>query len=146
MKAGDKFTVKYPFKFQLNTHATNTIFGLSVEDDDVWLAGCHSQVEDGCQIAEGYYEQCYIFWCDAEGEIEYEVLAIVPLDGKLLDRVIYRKTYLYPDGKVRKFNPQLMTKSLLEKRIKIPFKVEYDIDPSEEAMESLTANQLKGIE
>lgn len=137
IEVGKTYKVEYPFKFEKYKVGSDSLFGFSVEDETVWLAGCHCSIEDGVQIAEGYYEQCYIFWCDAIGYIEYEVLAIVPLGEKLNDRVIYRKTYRYPDGKVRKFEPQLMTVTLLESRIKKPFKVEYEIDPSAEAIDEL---------
>ena len=130
MEVGDKFKVEYPFKF-------NQAKGFMDEKLEWWSAGCHLDVDDGCEIMDGVYEQCYNYWCDAVGHLEYEVLAIVPLDGKLTDRVIYRKTYHYPDGKVKKFEPQLMTASLLEKRIKEPFKVWYEVEPSREALDNL---------
>lgn len=137
IEAGSVYRVEFPFKFEKYRVSEDSFWGFSVEDETVWLAGCHQHVEDGAQIAEGYYEQCYIYTCDAIGHIEYEVLAIVPIGDKLSDRAIYRKTYHYPDGKVRKFSPQLMTVSLLEKRIKEPFKVEYELEPSVEAMQEL---------
>lgn len=130
MKVGDKFKVEYPYKFCQDK-------GLMGEKIVWWLAGCHLDVEDGCEIMDGVFEKCHNYWCDAIGYVEYEVLAIVPLGGKFTDRAIYRKTYYYPDGRVRKFDLQVMTVNLLESRIKKPFKVDYEVAPSKEAIDDL---------
>lgn len=137
MKVGDKFTVKYPFKFEQRGDDLIQFFAPSV-----WVAGCHSDTEYGCYIGEGVYEKETVFWCDAEGTVEFEVLAIVELEGNLLDRAIFRKTYNYPNGDKKKYPPQLMTVSLLEARINKPFKVKYDVEPSKEAIKDL---EFKGI-
>ena len=90
MKSGDKFRKVYPFKH------------ISYGEDDFWVGGCHSQTDDGAEIMDGYFEQCTNYFCDAEGFIDYEVLAVVEMPRKYQTRIIYRVTLINPDGKEKR--------------------------------------------
>ena len=99
MEIGHKFKKAYPF-FLVKGDPTNSIFGIGI--DDLWVAGCAESREDGCEIGDGIYENSIYYTCDAEGEIEYEVLAVVDMPRKMKRRVIYTTRLTDPDGNVRK--------------------------------------------
>lgn len=69
------------------------------------MAGCVESREDGCEIGDGIYENSIYYACDAEGEIEYEVLAVVDMPRRMRQRVIYTTRLTEPDGNVRKASP-----------------------------------------
>ena len=90
MNIGDKFRKPYPFQFfcadLINNYGDHTT-------DELWMGGCKKNSDDG---------QChpnYHYTCDAEGEIEFEILALVEMPRKYQDRVIYRISLIDPDGK-----------------------------------------------
>ena len=98
MKVGDKFKKPYPFKSF--TYSEDSFYGLSVELG--WCGGCYSNTQDGAEIMDGYFEQVTDYSCDAEGFIEYEILAVVEMPRKYQSRVIYRVTMINPDGEEKK--------------------------------------------
>lgn len=106
MKAGDKFKKVYPFCSWSNTYESFRGFpgmpSREVTTEEGWRGGCNKQTEEGPEIMDGYYEQCDFHTCDAEGFIEYEVLAIAEMPRKYQDRIIYRVTMIEPEGDERK--------------------------------------------
>ncbi len=102
MKAGDKYKKVYPFMAWSNTYETFSGFGSAVETDEGWRGGCDRHTEDGPAVYEGQCIQEESHTCDAEGFIEYEVLAIAEMPRKYQDRIIYRVTMIEPEGAERK--------------------------------------------
>lgn len=114
MNSGDKFRKVYPFKSVI--YSENCFYGLSVEN--MWVGGCYSDTQDGAEIMDGCFEQVTDYSCDAEGFIEYEVLAVVDMPRKYQSRVIYRVTMITPDGSERKSaKAHVVTRSKFEKWI-----------------------------
>lgn len=99
MKVGDKFKKAFPF-FMVKNEFSHPFHGSVTEE--YWVAGCVESTEDGCEIYDGGYESVVHYECDAEGFIEYEVLAIVDMPRKIKQRVIYTTRLTEPGGKVRK--------------------------------------------
>ena len=99
MKAGDKFKKVYPFLAYCND---NLWWRCEHTTDEGWAGGCKEHYEDGPAVYEGQCLQDRFFTCDAEGFIEYEVLAIVDMPRKYQNRIIYRITMIDPDGNERK--------------------------------------------
>jgi len=104
MKAGDKYKKIYPFMSWTNTYESFSGFASEVITEEGWRGGCDRHTEDGPAVCEGQCIQEEFFTCDAEGFIEYEVLAIADMPRKYQDRVVYRITMIDPDGKERKSN------------------------------------------
>lgn len=99
IKVGDKFRKIYPF-YQWD----QTYQGFSRDEvitDEGWSGGCKKHYEDGPAVFEGQCIQEEFHNCDAEGEIEYEVLAFVELPRKYQSRVLYRVTMIEPEGNER---------------------------------------------
>ena len=122
MKVGDKFEIEYPFQNQL----IDTFEGKK----HYWVTpGCHRHVEhEDC--GWGYGE--VVFWtANFEGKIIYEVLAVVEMPGKYMDRIIVKYHYKLPNGE--KFAPskvKTFTAGKLKKQIDNDkaFPCEYEID------------------
>jgi len=94
MKTGDKFKKVYPFMAYCNDN-----MGWGGGDhttDEGWCGGCKETFEGHDQDQERFFN------CDAEGFIEYEILAVVEMPRKYQTRIIYRVTMIDPDGTERK--------------------------------------------
>jgi hypothetical protein len=106
MKAGDKFKKVYPFCAWSNTYETTPLHdrfaSREYETEKGWKGGCDKHYEDGPAVWEGQCIQEEFHTCDAEGFIEYEVLAITEMPRKYQDRIIYRVTMIEPEGDERK--------------------------------------------
>ena len=90
METGDKFKKPYPFKRW--DHTYRRLDG-TYETEEGWSGGCHVEEEyqeNGCQYN--------IYSADAEGVIEYEVLAVVEMPRRFQTRIIYRVTMIEPEG------------------------------------------------
>lgn len=90
-----------PYPFYKWENSYHCIFSNGVVTEEGWAGGCNKQVEDGAEVYEGECIQEEFYNCDAEGEIEYEVLAYAELPRKYQNRVLYRVTMIDPDGNVR---------------------------------------------
>jgi len=99
MKVGDKFKKVYPFLAYCHD---NIEWGGEHTTDEGWAGGCRNHYEDGPAVYDGQCLQERFFTCDAEGFIEYEVLAVVDMPRKYQTRIIYRVTMVDPDGNERK--------------------------------------------
>jgi hypothetical protein len=107
MKAGDKFKKVYPYCAWSESYETYAFTGFppqsrGVETNEGWRGGCDRHTEDGPAVYEGQCIQEEFHTCDAEGFIEYEVLAIAEMPRKYQDRIIYRVTMIEPEGGERK--------------------------------------------
>lgn len=89
---GDLIRKPYPFKIC----ADQVSFGLEEHDFiEYWRGGCNPTLED-------QYAESAIYEADGEGEIEYEVLAVVEMPRNYQPRVIYRISMIDPEGVERK--------------------------------------------
>jgi len=101
IKSGDKFRKVYPFCSWSNSYQSG--FGREeIITEDGWAGGCKKHYEDGPEVSEGQCLQEEFHSCDAEGEIEYEVLAYVKMPRKYQSRILYRVTMIEPEGRERK--------------------------------------------
>ena len=91
MKVGDKIKKIYPFVGYVNKYTT---LDGTEEADEGWAGGCKKD--------EGDFPYGPTYYCDSEGFIEYEILAIVEMPRKYQKRIIYRVTMIDPDLKERK--------------------------------------------
>ena len=92
IEAGSVFKKIYPYKHWCD------------EWSDGWAGGCHESYEDGADIFDNYCEQVRFLFADAEGFIEYEVLAFVEMPRRFQSRVLYTVTMIDPEGKTKKVN------------------------------------------
>lgn len=98
IKAGDLIRKKYPYIRWVNDYES---IGYH-RTEEGWSGGCKSHIEDGVAVYDGHCLQETFYSCDAEGEIEYEVLAVVDMPRKYQQRVIYRVTMIEPEGNERR--------------------------------------------
>ena len=97
LKAGDLIRKPYPFISWVDNFGHDS--GGQYEG---WSGGCRSHEEDGPAVYNGQCLQETFYNCDAEGEIEYEVLAVVDMPRKYQTRIIYRVTMIEPEGNERR--------------------------------------------
>ena len=90
LEVGQKYKKVYPFTYW------------DSEDCDGWSGGARAHEVEGSEIMDYCYEAVTYYDADGEGEIEYEVLAIVPMPRKYQTRVIYSVSMIWPDGTVKK--------------------------------------------
>ena len=93
------------------------------------------QWEPGCWLFEecdgSGYGMTRDFYGNAEGEVIYQILSIAKMPGKYMDRVIFKRWLIDPEGK--KYNNgevKMATVNSFKKDInsRSPFNAEYDID------------------
>jgi len=63
-----------------------------------WNPGCKKFEQEGPEVFEGHCLTDISFSCDREGLIVLEVLSVARMPGRYMDRVIYSKRYVNPDG------------------------------------------------
>lgn len=122
LKAGDKFEMAWPF--QITQITTNSSSGWGT--DGYWVGGCKIDVE---QYSE--WESERFFTAHGEGKVIYEVLSIAEMPGRYLDRVIFKRSTIDPDGQTA--NPGEIRVLTVRKFIKhvtsrTPFPVEYELE------------------
>lgn len=97
-EVGDKFKRIYPYT--MVDSPTYDSYGHLDGIDNLWIGGCIK--EDEGHSSEG--GNGIVNYCDAEGFIEFEILAYVKMPRKYQDRVIYTVTMTNPDGEVKRKN------------------------------------------
>ena len=90
LAVGQIITKPYPFKFWENEHGSG------------WAGGCHLHYEDGPAVYNGQCLQEAFYTADGEGEISYEILALVEMPRKYKNRVIYCISMTWPCGAKKK--------------------------------------------
>ena len=88
-----------------------------------FMPGCQVDTErdDNCCTSSTYYT------AHAIGKIRIEVIKIVEMPGKYIDRVLYKKKYTYPCGKVlSRSDVNIMTLTRFIEYTKSPFPHEYE--------------------
>lgn len=99
MKSGDKIRKPYPFISWISDYID---YSGNHDTTEGWSGGCRSHEEDGPDVYHGQCLQETFYTCDAEGEIEYEVLAVVEMPRKYQTRILYRVTMIEPEGNERR--------------------------------------------
>lgn len=115
LKAGDKYEMAFPFHRQ----------GI-LERFRYWVGGCEVNVE---QYSEGESER--FFTAHGEGKVIYEILSIAEMPGRYMDRVIFKRSTIDPEGYTA--NPGEIKMLSVRKFIKditsrTPFPVEYELE------------------
>lgn len=129
LKVGNEYTMKFPFKKTI--HKASEANGLFpyIKGFTQWDPGCWLFEEcDG----SGYGRSRY-FYGNAEGDVIYKILSIAKMPGKYMDRIIYKRWLIDPEGK--KYNNgsiSMDTVSGFNKDIesRSPFRADYEIDES----------------
>lgn len=122
IKVGDKSEMAWPFYKLDQSSVLNGDNGI----DSYWVSGCVVWFEQYDQYAGERF-----FSCNAEGKINYEVLAVAKLTGKHQDRIIVKVTKVNPDGEIHgKAHVRTLTKKMYLKHINshTPFNHDYDVD------------------
>ena len=123
LKAGDKFEMTVPFhRFSING---GTLNGNRI-DLTIWQGGCEVHTEKYSD-----WESERFFTAHGEGKVIYEVLSIAKMPGRYLDRVVYKRSTIDPDGYTA--NPgevKILTirKFLGHVNSGNPFPVEYELE------------------
>lgn len=99
INVGDTFKRVYPF---ILVSEMNYDFPDGYSPSEFWIGGCKKHSEEGPAVFEGQGLMQEFHTADAEGFIEYEVLAVVEMPRKYQERVIYRISMIDPDGGVKK--------------------------------------------
>ena len=122
LKAGDKYEMAWPFHFEQLT--TNSNFGWG--SDDYWVGGCKVDVEQHSE-----WESERFFTAHGEGKVIYEILSIAEMPGRYMDRVIFKRSTIDPEGDTA--NPGEIKMLTVRKFIKditsrTPFPVNYELE------------------
>lgn len=123
INVGDEFTMAFPF--QIIENAIGNRYEPEIHES--WFAGCKvSEEDDGSG-----YGVSRIFTANGEGNVIYKVLAVVEMPGKYIDRVVFLRSLVDPDGKkYGKAEVRTITKTLFIRDIGLttPFKPEYEVE------------------
>ena len=123
LTVGKKYSMAWPF------YMYETIQGSRYEPEfyENWASGCELTEED-----DGSENSCTRFFtANGEGKIQYEVMSIVKLPKGLIDRVVFKKSKVDPDGnKYGKSSIEILTETLFLKHVNshTPFRADYEID------------------
>lgn len=123
-----EYRMKFPFKKIIYGATTGNKLFPATDEFHQWDAGCWLFEEcDGSG-----YGVTRDFYGNAEGEVVYKVLSIAKMPDRFMDRIIFKRWLIDPDGK--KYNNgevKMTTVKGFEKDInsKSPFRADYEIDP-----------------
>ena len=127
LKVGDEYRMKFPFK--KITHEARVGTRLFPATDEV------IQWEPGCWLFEecdgSGYGLTRDFYGNAEGEVIYKILSVAEMPGKYMDRIIYKRWCIDPEGK--KYNNGTLSTVTVNRFIRdiesdSPFNADYEID------------------
>ncbi|MCJ8293530.1 MAG: hypothetical protein MJK15_03910 [Colwellia sp.] len=127
LKVGNEYKMKFPFK-KIIHKAQRAIFNFPATDEFImWNAGCWLfEEEDGSE-----YGRSRDFYGNAEGEVIYKILSIAKMSGRHMDRVIFKRWLVDPDGKkCNNGSVTMKTINLFKRDIESesPFNADYEID------------------
>ena len=114
LKAGYKYEMAFPF------HANRFMGTL------YWTGGCEVHVERHSE-----WESERFFTAHGEGKVIYEILSIAEMPGRYMDRVIFKRSTIDPEGDTA--NPGEIKMLTVRKFIKditshTPFPVDYELE------------------
>ncbi len=98
MKEGKIYKSDAPFLKIKDAHMDSSELWQGVGSREWWQHGMRFENEDGYGISS-------VGDADAQGEIEYKIVKIIPLDKPYRTRILYRKRLIDPDGKTLKWQP-----------------------------------------
>lgn len=118
LKPGDKFEMEFPFHKEEIAGFKNSAY--------FWIGGCKVHDET---YEPGIGER--FFTAHGEGKVIYEILSIAEMPGRYLDRVIFKRSTIDPDGNTA--NPGEIRVLTVRKFIKhvtsrTPFPVDYELE------------------
>ncbi len=127
LKVNEEYRMKFPFKKIVhNATSGNRLF--PARDEVI-------QWEPGCWLFEecdgSGYGKSRDFYGNAEGEVVYKILAIAEMPGKYMDRVIFKRWCIDPEGKKYNngsLNTFTRNRFIRDIESRSPFNAEYDID------------------
>ena len=129
LKVGDEYKMKFPFKKIVHEATTRNGIFPARDQFTQWEPGCWLfEEEDGSRWARSRD-----FYGNAEGLVIYEILSIAKMPGRFIDRIIYKRWCIDPEGEkhnngsvltvtVNKFKKDIESES--------PFSADYEIDES----------------
>ena len=127
LKAGKEYKMKFPFKKIIHKATSGNSFFAACSEFIQWEPGCWLFEEDD---GSGY-GRTREFYGNAEGEVIYTILSIAKMPGKFMDRVIFKRWLIDPEG--NKYNNGtllMLTEGRFKRDIESdsPFAAEYEID------------------
>jgi len=123
LKIGRKCFMSWPFNIY------ETILGTRYEPEfnEHWASGCKvTQEDDGSEYGHTMY-----FTAHGEGKVIYEAIELVKMPKGFIDRVVFKKSKVDPDGKkYGKTSIEILTKTIFLKHINshTPFSAEYEVE------------------
>lgn len=129
LKVGNEYKMKFPFKKTVHEpFEANGLFA-SREGYTQWDPGCWLfEEEDGSG-----YGRSRDFYGNAEGDVFYKILAIAKMPGKYMDRIIYKRWLIDPEGKIyssKSINTATIESFKRDIESRSPFRADYEIDES----------------
>lgn len=129
LKVGDEYTMKFPFKKIIHeSRGGNGLFPAT---------SGFIQWEPGCWLFEecdgSGYGITRDFYGNAEGKVIYKILSIAKMPGKYMDRIIYKRWCIDPEGnKYNNGSLSTVTVNRFKRDIESdsPFNADYEIDES----------------
>lgn len=117
---GDRFEMAFPFHVE------------GFAKHRFWVGGCEVHDET---YEPGIGER--FFTAHGEGKVIYEVLSIAEMPGRYMDRVVFKRSTINPDGNTA--NPGEIRVLTVRKFIKhvtsrTPFPVEYELEAAQAAL------------
>lgn len=126
IQIGCEYEMVFPFyKVNIKGSTGNALFPAR-DDCSFWYAGCDVHDE---QYDEGHGER--FFTAHGEGKVIYKVLSFVEMPGRYLNRVIFKRWLIDPDGK--KYNSgevRMLTEKAFYKDVnsRTPFRADYELE------------------
>lgn len=115
IKAGDTHEMKFPFRL-MKVICTR-------ETHNLWVPGCEVE-EVGAYCTDRY------FTAHGEGKVIYEVLSVAKMPGRYLDRIIFKRTCVDPDGVKNTPSVRMITSRGFMKDVQsgCPFRRDYEVE------------------
>lgn len=128
LNVGDEFEMVFPFRRESFDAACgrDPFQPTEIKKISYWIPGCdvhHEQYDQGCGET--------FFTAHGEGKVIYKVLSIAKMPGRYVDRVIFHRHTIDPDGvKNKKGEVRILTVNLFERDVNsvTPFKREYEVE------------------
>lgn len=117
IKVGNKFEMAFPFHRQCIEGVSKYYY---------WVGGCEVDIEH-----HGEWETERFFTAHGEGKVTYEVLSIANMPGRYMDRVIFKRSTIDPEGEVANSGEiKVLTVRKFIKHVTshTPFPVEYELE------------------
>lgn len=127
IQIGCEYEMVFPFQKEVYKATSGNSLFAAREGSYIWLAGCEVDYEDdGSMHTNSRY-----FTARGEGKVIYKVLSFAEMPGRYLNRIIFKRWLIDPDGK--KYNAgevRMLTEKAFYKDInsRTPFRVDYELE------------------